>query len=103
MSQKGEGKWDKISIWKDNLRFFNTEKRYIPIDKQDKYKEHNIYHSQIMKHKDKIRNKVKEKWEIIRRSWPLTQKQWKLQKKKNLFKVLNPTTTNVVLYPEKVV
>lgn len=34
---------------------------YIPIDKQDKYKEHHIYHSQIMKHKDKIRNKVKEK------------------------------------------
>ena len=66
VSESEEGEWDKISIWKVDLRLFNTEKRYIPIDKQDKYKEHHIYHSQIMKHKDKIRNKVKEKWEIIR-------------------------------------
>ena len=80
---------NKISIWKVDLRFFNTEKRYIVIDKQDKYKEHHIYQSQIMKNKDKIRKKVKEKWEIIRKRFDLSPKMmeaWK-KKKKDLFKV----------------
>lgn len=82
VSEREEGKWDKISIWKDDLRFFNTEKRYIPIDKQDKYKEHHIYHSQIMKHKDQIRNKVKEKWEIIRQRVDLSPKTMEASKTK---------------------
>lgn len=52
VSEREEGKWDKISIWKDNLRFLIL-KRYIPIDKQDKYKEHNIYHQIIEQRQNK--------------------------------------------------